>query len=147
MFVAEDDAQNGPDHVDSHRAPFLVISAWNRPRVWHRFTNTTDMLATIEEILSLDHLSQFDAFGRPLRGIFAESPDLTPYRALPAGWSLTERNPRNAPGELESRRLDLRFEDAGDDALFNRALWLALKGPSRPYPGTAALTPLSWRWP
>jgi DNA-binding beta-propeller fold protein YncE len=140
VFVVEDDAQNGPDHVDSHRAPFLVISAWNQPRVWHRFTNTTDVIATIEELLTLDHLSQFDAFGRPLRGIFAASPELTPYTAALPEWPLTERNPRNGPGARESRQLDLRFEDLGDDELFNRALWLALKG-TRPYPGASVITP------
>ncbi|HEV8150477.1 MAG TPA: alkaline phosphatase family protein, partial [Gemmatimonadales bacterium] len=141
VLVVEDDAQNGPDHVDSHRAPFLVISAWNQSRVWHRFTNTTDVIATIEELLTLDHLSQFDAFGRPLRGIFAASPDLTPYTAALPEWPLTELNARNAPGARESRQLDLRFEDLGDDELFNRALWLALKGTARPYPGASVMTP------
>src|SRR6185436_20220490 len=115
VFVLEDDAQNGPDHVDSHRSPLLVISAWNRPRVWHRFTNTTDVIATIEEILRLEHLSQFDAFGRPLRGIFADAPDLSPYLALRPGVPLTERNPARGPGSEESARLDLRREDLADD--------------------------------
>ncbi len=140
VFVVEDDAQNGPDHVDSHRAPFLVISAWNRPRVWHRFANTTDVIATIEEILRLDHLSQFDAFGRPLRGVFAGSPDLTPYAVLTPGVSLTDRNPATGPGARESERLDLRLEDLADDEAFNHALWLAIKGPGRPYPRARALT-------
>jgi len=140
VFVVEDDAQNGPDHVDSHRAPLLVISAWNRPRVWHRFANTTDVIATIEEILRLDHLSQFDAFGRPLRGIFAAAPDLTPYAALPAQVSMTERNPASGPGVRESERLDFRLEDQSDDDQFNRVLWLAIKGPARPYPGTMAIS-------
>lgn len=140
VFVVEDDAQNGPDHVDSHRAPFLVISAWNRPGVWHRFTNTTDVLATIEEILSLDHLSQFDAFARPLRGIFAAAPDLTPYSALTPEISLTERNSPQGPGAKESEVLDLRFEDLSNDDAFNRVLWLAVKGPSRPYPRSNVLS-------
>jgi hypothetical protein len=140
VFVLEDDAQNGPDHVDSHRAPFLVISAWNRPRVWHRFTNTTDVIATMEEILRLDHLSQFDAFGRPLRGIFAGQPDLTPYIALQPEGSLTERNPATGPGVRESERLDFRLEDLSNDDEFNRVLWLAIKGPGRPYPGLHAIT-------
>ncbi len=140
VFVVEDDAQNGPDHVDSHRAPFLVISAWNRPRVWHRFTNTTDVIATIEEILSLDHLSQFDAFGRPLRGIFARQPDLAPYVALQPDASRTERNPASGPGVRESERLDFRLEDLSNDDEFNRVLWLAIKGPGRPYPGLHAIT-------
>ena len=145
VFVLEDDAQNGPDHVDSHRSPLLVISAWNRPRVWHRFTNTTDVFATIEEILTLEHLSQFDAFGRPLRGIFADSPDLTPYQALQPAVSLTERNPPRGPGSQESARLDFDREDRADDDLFNRALWLAIKGKAIPYPGATVMSPASLR--
>ncbi|HEX4684634.1 MAG TPA: alkaline phosphatase family protein, partial [Gemmatimonadaceae bacterium] len=64
VFVVEDDAQNGPDHVDGHRAPVFVISPWSRSGALHRFTNTTDVLRTIEEILGLESLSQFDYFGR-----------------------------------------------------------------------------------
>jgi YVTN family beta-propeller protein len=146
VFVVEDDAQNGPDHVDSHRAPFLVISAYNRSRTWHRFTNTTDVIATIEEILSLDHLSQFDTFGRPLRGIFTPTADLAPYTALTPAVPLTDRNPAaGGPGARESERLDFRFEDLADEDAFNRALWLALKGTARPYPGPTTMTAPSWR--
>lgn len=142
VLVVEDDSQNGPDHVDSHRAPFLVVSAYNRSRTWHRFTNTTDVVATIEEILSLAHLSQFDAFGRPLRGIFADRSDLTPYSALTPSIPLTDRNPAaGGPGSRQSARLDFRFEDQADEDVFNRVLWLAIKGVDRPYPGTRSMGP------
>jgi DNA-binding beta-propeller fold protein YncE len=144
VFVVEDDAQNGPDHVDSHRAPFLLISAWSRPGVWHRFTNTTDVMATIEDILSLDHLSQFDAFGRPLRGVFAATPDLAPYVARRPRVPLDERNPPRGPGAKESMRFDFRYEDLADDDRFNRVLWLAIKGDSIPYPGGHSRTTLEW---
>jgi len=139
VFVVEDDAQNGPDHVDSHRSPLLIISAYNRPHVWHRFGNTTDVLATIEEILSLDHLSQFDGFGRPFRGVFSPRPDLTPYAALTPAIALTERNPRNTPAARLSSRLDFRLEDRVDDDLFNRILWTTIKGDA-PYPGASRMT-------
>ncbi|MBA2688446.1 MAG: bifunctional YncE family protein/alkaline phosphatase family protein, partial [Gemmatimonadaceae bacterium] len=76
VFVLEDDAQNGPDHVDSHRAPMLVISPYNRPGTIHRFTNTTDALRTMEEILGLESLSQFDYYGRPLRDVFSSTADV-----------------------------------------------------------------------
>src|SRR5215467_8689951 len=79
VFVVEDDSQDGPDHVDSHRSVLLVLSPWSRGGVSHRFVNTTDVLATIEEILGLDPMSQFDRFGRPLREIWAEQPQLSPY--------------------------------------------------------------------
>ncbi len=85
VFVLEDDAQNGPDHVDSHRSVLLVISPWSQRGVHHRWTNTTDVVATMTEILGLGSLSQFDFYGRPLRGVWADAPDLTPYEALDAG--------------------------------------------------------------
>jgi YVTN family beta-propeller protein len=139
VFVLEDDAQNGPDHVDSHRSPLLIISAYGQPRVWHRFGNTTDVIATVEEILSLDHLSQFDAFGRPFRGIFAAKADLTPYVARVPETSLTEKNPANTPAARRSARLDFSKEDRIDDDVFNRVLWQAIKG-DRPYPGSTRMT-------
>src|SRR6185503_14226154 len=102
VFVLEDDAQNGPDHVDAHRSPFYAISAYSRPGVVHRFANTTDVLRTIEEILGLSSLSQFDYYGRPMREIWADKPDLRPYQALTPRQSLDERNPANTPGARES---------------------------------------------
>ena len=136
VFVLEDDAQNGPDHVDLHRSPMFVISAYNRPGVIHRFANTTDVLRTIEEILGLQAMSQFDYFGRPLRDIWADSPDLRPYTALTPAWSLDEMNPRDTREARESSKLDLDIEDAADEGLFNQILWRTLKGPNVPYPGT-----------
>jgi len=135
IFVLEDDSQAGPDHVDSHRSPFLAISAYNRAGVVHRFANTTDVLATIEEILGLDSLSQFDHFGRPLRGIFASEPDLTPYAAITPKVDLNERNPPAAVAAPEPHAaLDFSRPDAVDDATFNRILWMAIKGGDVPYP-------------
>ncbi|MFL5542079.1 MAG: bifunctional YncE family protein/alkaline phosphatase family protein [Longimicrobiaceae bacterium] len=136
MFVLEDDAQNGPDHVDSHRSPLLVISPYNRPGVIHRFANTTDVLRTIEEILGLESLSQFDHYGRPLRDIWAAEPDLSPYLALFPTIPLDAKNPPNTPAAAATARLDLRTEDAADEDLFNRILWSVIKGPEVPYPGT-----------
>jgi len=140
MFVLEDDAQNGPDHVDSHRSPLLVISAYNRPGVVHRFANTTDVIRTIEEILGLASLSHFDGFGRPLRHIWAAEPDLSPYAALTPAQPLDELNPANTALARASTRLDLRQEDAADEVLFNRILWQAIKGPGVPYPGTTRVS-------
>jgi YVTN family beta-propeller protein len=135
VFVVEDDAQNGPDHVDSHRSPMLVISPYSRAGVVHRFANTTDLLRTMEEILGLDALSHFDYFGRPLRDSWSDTPDLTPWTALRPSVSLTETNPAGTTGARESARLDLRIEDVADEDLFNRILWRSVKG-SAPYPGT-----------
>jgi YVTN family beta-propeller protein len=135
VFVLEDDAQNGPDHVDSHRSELFVISAYNAPGVYHRFANTTDVVATMAEILHLGSLSQFDYFGRPLRDVFAPRPNLAAYTALKPSVSLVDRNPLSGPGVTGSARLDLSAEDRADEDLFNVVLWRALKGPRVPYPG------------
>ena len=135
VFVLEDDAQSGPDHVDNHRSILLTISPWARGSTWHRFVNTTDVLATIEEILGLGALSQFDHHGRPLREIWRDAPDLRPYAALTPITPLTDRNPaRGGPGERESRDFDLSREDAVPDEAGQRVLWKMFKG-DRPYPG------------
>jgi YVTN family beta-propeller protein len=135
VFVLEDDAQNGPDHVDSHRSPLLVVSAYNRGGVISRFANTTDVLATIGAILHLEPLSQFDYYGRPLADIFATSADTAPYTALTPDVPLDETNPKRTALATLSRRLDFSAEDRADDALFNRVLWQAIKGET-PYPGS-----------
>lgn len=134
VFVLEDDAQNGPDHVDSHRSPMLVISPYSRGGLIHRFANTTDVLATMEEILGLDSLSQFDHHGRPLRDAFREEADLTPFSVLTPAVDLTERNPPATDAAKQSALLDFSSADAADDELFNRILWKMIKGDA-PYPG------------
>jgi YVTN family beta-propeller protein len=143
MFVLEDDAQNGPDHVDSHRSPLLVISPWARAGVHHRWANTTDVIATIAEILHLGSLSQFDFYGEPLRDIWRSEPDTTPYTTLIPAVPLDERNVATAPGSVESEGLDLAFEDRIDDDRFNRILWKAIKG-NRPYPGATRASAPEW---
>ncbi len=137
MFVLEDDAQNGPDHVDSHRSPFFAISAWSRPGTVHRWTNTTDVLATIEAVLGLGHLSQFDAYARPLREVWAAAPDLRPYAVLTPSVSRGERNTASntTPDDARaSARLALNVEDAADETTLNRILWRTIKGVNVPYP-------------
>jgi YVTN family beta-propeller protein len=141
VFVLEDDAQSGPDHVDSHRSPLLVISPYNRGNVIHRFANTTDVVATIEDILGLGRMSQFDHYGRPLREIWETSPDLSPYASLTPAVSLKEVNPRRGAMAEASKKLALGVEDASDDDLFNRILWTTIKGDT-PYPGTRRMSAL-----
>ena len=138
FFVLEDDAQSGFDHVDSHRSVLIVVSAYNKAGVVHRFVNTTDTLATIEQILGLASMSQFDYYGRPLRGIFGAQPDLTPYVALKPAVDLNEKNPPG-PAAKESAKLDLSRADAADDDQFNRILWSVIK-PGEPYPGVKRAT-------
>jgi DNA-binding beta-propeller fold protein YncE len=128
IFVVEDDAQAGPDHTDSHRAPFYAISAYNRPGTVHRFINTTDVVAAIEDILGMGRLSKFDYFSRPLTDIFAPTVDLTPYDPVIPTQDLNEKNPQKTAAARMSEKLDLSAPDRVDDQLYNRILWLMLKG-------------------
>ena len=133
LFVLEDDAQDGPDHVDSHRSVLLVISAYNRGGATHRFVNTTDVISTIEEILHLEHLSKFDYYARPLREIFRNQPAMPAYQAIKPVQRFDEMNPEKGPDARASLELNLDRVDAADDSQFNRILWSVLKGPA-PYP-------------
>jgi DNA-binding beta-propeller fold protein YncE len=141
FFVLEDDAQDGPDHVDSHRSVLLVISAYNRAGLIHRFVNTTDVFATMEEILGLEKLSKFDYYGNPLGGIFTEEPDLRPYVALKSAQPLNELNPARGANAQASQELNFDQVDAADEDSFNRILWSLLKG-QEPYPGTKRMSSL-----
>jgi hypothetical protein len=144
VFVLEDDAQAGPDHVDSHRSVLLAISPWAAGGALHRFVNTTDVLATVEEILGLETLSQFDHFGRPLRDIWRSAPDLTPYTVLTPSQSMTELNLALDDNARRSAKLDLANEDRAPDDEFNRILWTSIKGGGTPYPGTRRTGVLEW---
>jgi len=134
VFVLEDDAQNGADHVDSHRSPLLLISPYNHGGVIHRFANTTDVLLTIEQILQLGSLSHFDYYGRALREVFASDADLRPYSAITPEQPLNETSPVTGRGARASARLDFRTPDAADDYRFGEIVWHAVKGDSVPYP-------------
>ena len=144
VFVLEDDAQDGPDHVDSHRSPLLVISPWARGGLHHRWANTTDVIATIAGLLKLGSLSQFDHYGEPLRDVWRDTPDVRPYTALVPAASLDERTPAGAIGSSASARLDFSAEDRVNDDEFNRLLWVAIKGTRIPYPGARAATAPEW---
>ena len=86
------------------------------------------MLRTMELILGLNPMSQFDAAARPMFASFANPPDFTPYVHRPAGVDLNARNRRDAPMAEVSKRLDLEVEDRNDDILFNEIIWKAVKG-------------------
>ena len=121
-----------------------MISPWTAGGVIHRFVNTTDVLATIEEILGLGTLSQFDHFGRPLREIWRATPDLRPFDAIRPTQSMTEQNLALDDNARRSGRLDLAREDRADDDEFNRILWRAVKGNDVPYPGVRRSGVLEW---
>ena len=136
IFVLEDDAQNGPDHVDSHRSAAFVISAYaKRHAVDSTMYNTTSVLRTIELILGLNPMTQFDAAARPMQSAFQATADPAPYAAERPRVALDERNPAASPTSARSLRLDFDEEDRADDNELNDILWLALRGgPAPPAP-------------
>jgi DNA-binding beta-propeller fold protein YncE len=135
IFVLEDDAQNGPDHVDSHRSPAFVISPYSRTgAVDSTFYNTTSMLRTMERILGLKPLTMHDAGARPMVGLFTATPNTAPYVAVKPNVSLDERNPANTALARRSARLRFTEADEIDDNELNEILWLAVRGSQPPTP-------------
>ncbi len=135
IFVVEDDAQNGPDHVDAHRTVALCISPYTKGTGKDStMYSTSSMLRTMELILGLEPMSQFDAAARPMYASFRPEPDLRPYDHRPARIDLNEVNLATAWGTELSDRLDLTQEDAADDLLFNEIIWRSVKGADSPMP-------------
>jgi len=133
IFVVEDDAQNGPDHVDAHRTSAFVISPYTRKAaVDSTLYSTSSMLRTMELILGLAPMTQFDAAARPMYNAFQAKPDLRPYQALPANVNLDEMNSRQAWGG--QIKMDFSREDAADDLLLNEIVWRSVKGADHPMP-------------
>jgi YVTN family beta-propeller protein len=135
IFVVEDDAQNGSDHVDAHRTVALVISPFVKRRtVDSTMYSTSSMLRTMELILGLEPMSQFDAAARPMFASFTTRPDDAPFIHLPARVDINAKNPHGAPMAELSQKLDLEIEDRADDLLFNEIIWKAVRGMSSPMP-------------
>jgi YVTN family beta-propeller protein len=133
VFVLEDDAQNGPDHVDSHRSPAFVISPYVKRRaVDSTMYNTTSVLRTIELVLGLNPMTQFDAGARPMNAAFQPAPDMSPYTAEKPRIALGERNPAASPTAARSLKLDFQEEDRIDDDELNDILWTAVRGGGAP---------------
>jgi len=135
IFVVEDDAQNGPDHVDAHRTIAFVISPWTKHgAVDSSLYSTSSMLRTMELILGLDPMSQFDAAALPMIDSFAKAPVLEAYQCRPAQVALDERNVATAWGAEASLVMDFSVEDAADDLLLNEIVWRSVRGPNSPMP-------------
>ena len=133
IFVLEDDAQNGPDHVDAHRTEALVISPYTKHgAVDSTLYSTTSMLRTMELILGLKPMTQFDAAATPMFNSFQPVADAAAYVALPANVDLHETNSLVAWGGKE--KFDFAKEDANDDFKFNEVIWRSVKGAEYPMP-------------
>jgi hypothetical protein len=127
--VIEDDAQNGPDHVDAHRTEALAIGPYiRRKTVDSTMYSTTSMLRSMELILGLPPMSQYDAAATPLFASFGTRADVTPFTARPARISLTDINPPRGPGAERSAAMNFDEADAAPDIELNEIIWRSIKG-------------------
>jgi hypothetical protein len=129
VFIVEDDAQNGPDHVDAHRTTAYVAGGFVKEGfVDHTPYSTSSMLRTIELILGLPPMSQFDAAATPMWRCFGRAAGHRPFRVRPCRVDLEERN--SAAGEWAelSESFDFAREDRAPDAEFNQVIWKAVHG-------------------
>jgi YVTN family beta-propeller protein len=145
IFVLEDDSQDGADHVDAHRSPALVISAYNRPgALIHQYHSTVSLIRTMELLLGMPPMNQLDASASPM-DIFQSTPDLTPYKAV-----LPEVATTNVLVEPSADRETARYirqseqqnfisEDLANPQILNRIIWFSARGDTQPYPATAQL--------
>ncbi len=135
IFVLEDDAQAGPDHVDSHRSIAFVISPYTRRGIVDStMYNTTSMLRTMGLILGTRPLTHFDAAATPMWRAFGNQADLRPYVLEPARVSLTERNPATHKLAARSAKLDFSEADLIEDSEMNDILYLGIQGRKAPAP-------------
>lgn len=129
IVILEDDAQNGPDHVDAHRSPCYIAGGLvKRHFVDHTLYTTTSVLRTIELVLGIPPMTQYDAASNTLWKCLTAEPDLTPFRAVPANINLTDKNTAVNEWSRKSAGLDLTREDRVPDKLFNEILWRGIKG-------------------
>ena len=130
VFILEDDAQDGPDHVDAHRSIAFVAGGFvKRGFVDHTAYTTTSMLRTMELILGLPPMTQFDAAATPMWNCFSKTANLTPFTAVPALVDLTQKNSsKKTPLALKSMKFDFTKEDRVPAMEFNEVIWKAVKG-------------------
>jgi DNA-binding beta-propeller fold protein YncE len=141
IFVIEDDAQAGPDHIDGHRTVFACYSPYiRRGMVDSNFYTTVTMLRTIEKMLGLSPMNRMDALTPPMSACFTDTPDLTPYTSVPNRTPIGEMNPKrsalNATGKQwydVSESLDWSGIDKADFGKLNKVVWYSLHG-DKAYP-------------
>lgn len=136
IFILEDDAQNGADHVDAHRSIAFVAGGFvKRGYVDHTMYSTSSMLRTIELILGIPPMSQYDAAATPMWRCFTNTSNSTAFNAIIPNISLNDKNTAMNEWQKRSEKFDLTKEDAVPDLEFNTVLWHGLKGSNTPFPG------------
>jgi len=135
VFVLEDDAQNGPDHIDAHRSPVYVAGGYvKRNAVSHTMYSTSGVLRTIELILGLPPMSQYDAAATPLFDCFNNTADVTPFDSKPAEVDLNKRNIADNNSSKRSDKFNFAKEDAVPDLELNDVIWKYVKGENATMP-------------
>ena len=135
VFIVEDDAQNGPDHVDAHRTTAYVAGGFvKRGFVDHTMYSTTSMLRTMELILGIPPMTQYDAAAEPMWRCFSSSLNLTAFTSVRPKIDITEKNIAINEWQRRSEKFDLSKEDAIPDMEFNMVLWYGIKGDAMPMP-------------
>ncbi len=136
IFILEDDAQNGADHIDAHRSIAFVVSKYSpgtaaEPYVDHRFYTTVNLIHTMEMLLGLPPMNQNDAYAPVMGPMFSGAGNQpafeADYRNLKNGL-IYETNKRDARGANESTKMDFSRPDAAGAARLNEVLWLDQKG-------------------
>ena len=129
IFIVEDDAQNGPDHVDAHRTTAYLAGGFVKRRfVDHTMYSTSSMLRTMELILGLPPMTQYDAAATPMWNCFSSTPDTSPFRAKPSNINLDDINTKNNALSQKSLEFDFSKEDRVPDLEFSELIWKAVKG-------------------
>jgi hypothetical protein len=129
LFAIEDDAQDGPDHVDARRTVGLVVSPYcKRGAVDSTLYTTSGMLRTIELLLGLQPMSQFDAAATPMYASFTNAANPTPYSHAKPTVDLEERNLATAWGAQRSMGMDFSLYDLAPMFELNEILWKSMKG-------------------
>ena len=135
VFIVEDDAQNGPDHVDAHRTTAYVAGGFvKRKFTDHTMYSTSSLLRTIELILGMPPMTQYDAAAEPMWRCFSTSADITPFESVPLQVDISEKNMALNEWQQRSELFDLSKEDAVPDLEFNIVLWHGIKGDNTPFP-------------
>ena len=135
VFIVEDDAQDGPDHVDAHRSTAYVAGGFvKRGFVDHTMYSTSSMLRSIELILGMPPMTQYDAAAEPMWRCFSPTPNVNAFTSVPAQIDITEKNTAFNEWQRRSEKFNFTKEDAVPDLEFNLVLWHGLKGDNVPFP-------------
>jgi YVTN family beta-propeller protein len=135
IFIIEDDAQDGPDHVDAHRTAGLVISPYvRREKVDSTLYTTSSMLRTMELLLGLPPMSQYDAAATPMYTVFGTSPDLTAFNHVTPQVDLNSKNTARAWGARQSKKMDFDDVDRNAPFVLNEIIWRSVRGADSPMP-------------